>query len=668
MSIYWIFFADDYNSSYCERDGFTGEIALQEGDVEMEKIREAESRRAEKGQAENPQSKDSRQNRTSAGGQKSRPGTSVAVLLALTAVFALHCKFEMVAIQPQESALVNGLHKLYLTFSSPEFTDLFVFAAVYVMLRFVRGKEKKADGVFLVSALVLSATLIVSISYKKFNSAAFLLANSYQAVISCFCIAGFCIILYGLLCCIYHFLRRETGGTAGREKTAFQVFAEKHFLWVSAGMIFAGWLPWIVMNYPGSGCPDGISQLQQFLGEKDWGAGHPPLSTLIMGGLFSLGSRMADANLGFFLYCFVQTCVGAAVFSLSMKKLKDLGISVRWCLAGTAWFAFTPFWGTYAQWVEKDLLYAEVALLQTISMLEILVRRECGRREMLFLTGSSLGAVFLRNNGIYAVLPALILLAVRFRGISRRRIFVSSLIVLLSWVSVTEGLYPVLGVRKISPVEGLSIPFQQTGRYVCEHGGEVTKQEREVLDAVFGYENLSHYDPVISDPIKIHCRGVNMGEYLRVWAGMFRKHPGTYLAAFLNKSYGYLAPVSQNIEAWIQLKYDDYLEGLGIYHVLAPECSDVLVTIWNMSMTLPLVKYLCTPGLYTWIAAVLALFLARERKYGALILFVPSFMNILVCLASPLAGAIRYELPTVASTPLLIGWTYFSLHEREIPY
>ena len=588
------------------------------------------------------------------------------VLFALTAVFALHCKFEMVVIQPQKSALVNGLHKLYLTFNSPDFTDLFVFAAVYILLRFVRGREKKADGVLLVSALVLSVTLVTAISYKKFNSAAFLVANSYQVVISCLCVSGFWIILYGVLWCVHYFFRRKAAAVG--ERTAFEIFAERHFQLLGFGMIFVGWLPWIAMNYPGSGCPDSISQLQQFLGEKGWGAGHPPLSTLIMGGLFSLGRQMADANFGFFLYCFVQTCAGALIFSLSMKKIKDLGIPVRWCLAGTAWFAFTPFWGTYAQWVEKDLLYAEIALLQTISMLEILVRRECGRKETFFLTASSLGAVFLRNNGIHAVLPALILLAVRFRGVSRKRIFASSLIVLLAWVGVTEGLYPALGVQKISPVEGLSISFQQTGRYVCEHGGEVTEREREVLDAVFGYENLSHYDPVISDPIKIHCRGVKMGEYLRVWADMFRKHPGTYLAAFLNKSYGYLAPVSQNIEAWIQLKYDDYLKGLGIHHVFVPECSDVLVMIWNMSMTLPLVKYLCTPGLYTWIVAVLALVLTREKKYGALILFVPSFVNILVCLASPLAGAIRYELPTVASVPLLFGWTYFSLHEREIPY
>lgn len=145
---------------------------------------------------------------------------------------------------------------------------------------------------------------------------------------------------------------------------------------------------------------------------------------------------------------------------------------------------------------------------------------------------------------------------------------------------------------------------------------------------------------------------------------MFFKHPNTYVAAFINKGYGYLAPVSQNIEAWINLKYYDYMTEIGLHHVFDTSVANVLVYIWNLSMTLPLVKYLCTPGLYTWIVAVLAFMLAKRRRYSALILFVPGFMNILVCLASPLADAIRYELPTVASVPLLIGWTCFSIGSK----
>lgn len=45
-----------------------------------------------------------------------------------------------------------------------------------------------------------------------------------------------------------------------------------------------------------------------------------------------------------------------------------------------------------------------------------------------------------------------------------------------------------------------------------------------------------------------------------------------------------------------------------------------------------------------------------------MILLVPGFINVLVCLASPMSNAIRYELPTVAVIPLLVGWTVYSIH------
>ncbi|HBA50098.1 MAG TPA: hypothetical protein DCZ91_20360 [Lachnospiraceae bacterium] len=587
------------------------------------------------------------------------------IILSLVAVLALHCRFEVFVGSFQDSALLNGLHKLYGTFSGPDYTDLLVFAAIYIMLRVVRRRDEKIDSGFLLLSLALSVILVVSISFKKFDSADFLFANAYQWMVSCFCIIGICIVLYGSLRCIYYLFSRSPAAEEGTEKTGILSFLNRHFFQAGFWIIFLGWLPWIVMNYPGSECPDSILQFKEFFGEENWAVGHPPLSTAIMGILFSLGRMLVDANFGFFLYCFMQTCAGALIFSLSMKKLRDLGIPFKYCMVGIAWFAFTPLWGTYAQWVEKDLFYTEIALLQTVCMLEILIRMKCGRRDAVFLACSSLGAVFLRNNGIYAVLPALVFLAVRFRGITRKRVAAVSLIVLLTYEGVTRGLYPALGVEGASVVEPLSIPFQQTARYVCEYPDEITEHEREVLERTFFYDALFSYNPVLSDPIKNHCRGVGMGEYFGIWFRMFFKHPGTYLAAFINKCYGYLAPVSQNIEAWIQLEYYDYMKNLGISHVFPMNVSNILVLVWNMSMTLPLVKYLCTPGIYTWIVVILTMFLIRHRKYRALILFVPAYMNILVCLASPMADAIRYELPTVACVPLLTGWAYFSLHSGK---
>ena len=268
----------------------------------------------------------------------------------------------------------------------------------------------------------------------------------------------------------------------------------------------------------------------------------------------------------------------------------------------------------------------------------------------------------MRNNGIYAIVPTLFLLAVWLKKQNRRRVFLALFITVLIYGILTNGIYySLLNMARPSPAEALSIPFQQTARYVVCYGDEVTAGEREVIDRVLSFEGMQNYDPVISDPIKGFYHGADLGEYYKIWFQMFWKHPGCYVSAFLNKGYGYLAPVSQNIEAWIGLDYYPYDEELGIHHVFDIDVSNVLVQIWWMSMTLPLVKYLCTPGMYTWVLLVLALFLWKRRKWGALILFVPSMVNVLVCLASPLADAIRYELPTVAAVPLLIGWTWVTM-------
>lgn len=594
--------------------------------------------------------------------KKYKVGAAFRFLLACWATLTLHCRFEIFQGGFPDVPLLNGLNKLQNTFQGPDFADLFVVAAIYMLLRFVSRKEEKPDMAFGVLSLLLSVTLLAAISFEKFNSAILLIGNSYQILVTVFCVIGFSVILYGIFRGLYFLLENNI---LRKEEALALSFLEKHFQLIGFIIIFLGWLPWILLNYPGSGCPDSMLQLKQFLGDEPWAAGHPPLSTIIMGSLFTLGSWIADANLGFFLYCLFQTCVGAGIFSLSMKKVWKLGLPVKWCMLGIVYFAFTPLWGAYAQWVEKDLLYAEIVVLQTICMMELLIKKECSKKDAVLLACSSLGAVFLRNNGIYAVLPALLLLGIFFKGASRKKVLAVALIVFALYEGAIKVLYPALGLQGFSMAESLSIPFQQTARYVCEYPEEVTEYERSVIDREFGYEVMANYDPVISDPIKIHYKDIDTAEYFKVWFQMFWKHPGTYVAAFVNKTYGYIAPVSQNIEAWIQQQYYDYYEGLGVHHTLDINTSHILVNIWNLSMNLPLVKYLCSPGLYTWIVIVLALILYKRKRYSALILFVPAIMNILVCLASPLASAIRYELPTVASVPLLIGWAYFSLHNPE---
>lgn len=594
-----------------------------------------------------------------------RHGRMIAFVLSCVVVFTLHCRFEILGEGFPDSVLLNTLNKLYDSFTPMNYTDLVILFAVWKLFDHVFSRERGIDKGTAILSMALSVLLVTCISFYKYNSSVFVLGSGFQLALSVFCICGFWILIYLSIRSLFYLM--EKGVPEGKERAkAISTFYTGHFLLFGALIIFIGWLPWSLMNYPGTSCPDGIYQLKQFLGDAAWAGGHPPLSTFLMGSLFSFGRWLIDANFGFFLYCLFQTCVGAWVFAYSMKKLLDLGLSAKWCTAGILFFAFSPFWGTYAQWFEKDLLYAEIATLQAVFVLEVLRKNSCSVKDSVLLSICSILASLLRNNGIYAIVPTLLLLAVWLKKKDRKRVFLALLAAVLVYLSVTKGLYySVLDMAKPSPAEALSIPFQQTARYVVYYGDEVTEYEREVIDRVLSFEGMGNYDPVISDPIKGFYGGAELGEYFKIWFQMFWKHPECYVAAFLNKGYGYLAPVSQNIEAWIGPDYYPYDVELGIHHVFDLDMTNLLIQIWYLSMTLPLVKYLCTPGMYTWLMLILALLLKKHRKFGALILFVPSAVNVLVCLASPLADAIRYELPTVAAMPLLIGWTYHCLHDRR---
>ena len=98
------------------------------------------------------------------------------------------------------------------------------------------------------------------------------------------------------------------------------------------------------------------------------------------------------------------------------------------------------------------------------------------------------------------------------------------------------------------PNETLSIPLQQTARYVRDFGGEVTDTEREAIDRVVQYSALADtYDLNLADPVKSYINreeatGADRQAYLKVWAAQTLRRPVSALEAFVNLNYGWLYP------------------------------------------------------------------------------------------------------------------------------
>lgn len=338
----------------------------------------------------------------------------------------------------------------------------------------------------------------------------------------------------------------------------------------------------------------------------------------------------------------------------------QLGLPYRFCMTGVLYYALVSMWGGLAQGHGKDLLYAEFVTLFVTVLVDIILKRQCGKRDSVILVLTGMLVALLRNNGIYAVLPTIAVLIFYLKSIDRRRMCVVVGVTVMIYYSITRILYPGIGIVDGSIREALSMPFIQTARYVERYGDEVTDYEREVIGAVLDFDALKDYNPKQVDSVKNTYKDddAKLPGYFKVWLQMFQKHPGSYISVFFNMGGGFMAPVYQNFPVRTSHEGEEYIVGLGGDHVFGDKFINIFLQIEYISTEVPVIKYCCMAGTYTWIVLICILLLIRRKLYGGIILFVPQLMNVLVCIASP-TWHLRYAIPVAAVAPLMIVWTCY---------
>ena len=433
-------------------------------------------------------------------------------------------------------------------------------------------------------------------------------------------------------------------------------------------IMFASFTPWLLMNYPGSANPDTELQFKIFLGDSNWTNWQPVVSTLIMGSLFTIGRSIVDANFGFFLYSAVQTVISVVIFNYLFLTLKKMRLPIAVGFVIMAFYTFWPLFGGYSQWVEKDYLFALFMLWDTVIIADIIYDSKVTAKNVILLLIVSVLCTFLRNNGVHAVLPALVCLVLAVKKLDRIKVLAIAVTVLLIFECATRIIYPALGIGKTSISETIGFMFQQTARYVNTYPDEVTEEEKSVLVKNFqNYDIFDNYDPTINDPVKIYYNHSTPREYFSTWFKMFLKHPFIYVDSYLNGSFGYLAPVKTDAGAYIMTKYPAYMEEtMGLHHTVSRETQEKLIKRLNGSSDIPILRLLNMPGFYTWLLLG-ALFVAvASGKKKAAIPFIPGLITIAVCTVSPLACAMRYAFGYVVCVPFLLAWVFVSRKDKNI--
>lgn len=455
------------------------------------------------------------------------------------------------------------------------------------------------------------------------------------------------------------------------------------------------WLPYVLVFFPGTVCWDLGEAAQMFFGLRPMNAWHGVLATWLFGGCVWLGRLVHSDNLGILLYVLLQLGLLAHMAAQMLVFLRRRGLNRAFRLAVLCFFALTPIWGGYVQFVGKDTLYVAALGLFLVRCAEALLARERPGTAMArqgfslwrcvetFLYG--LLACTIRPNGLVAVLPmAAVMLLVGWKGedAPQRRIRLraasAGLCAALAAALFSYALVPGLGITDDTGSALYSPLFQQSARALRDHRDTVTPEEYAAIDHVLDAAHLPElYEPWISDPVKYTFRYYGQDEaiqreslvpYRQAWLSMLKKYPLTYAEAFFagNVSYYSFTPKMEgptyNNQAGSRLVFENYINQMGddprLVHVSqpVPESIRLLTAAFARGWRhIPLLGMLYCCAFYTWTLVGAALSLGRQKRQLAMWLFVPALLSLITCCISPVNDYFRYFLPIVAMTPLLVG-------------
>lgn len=400
----------------------------------------------------------------------------------------------------------------------------------------------------------------------------------------------------------------------------------KRIFLIFAGLLIA-WLPVLLSNNPGFYNYDIYGQIPQVMyPEVPYNTHHSLLSTLVMGGVITLGYRIfGTMEKAVFLHSCFQMILCAATFSYSLnfwyRRLKR-----KWLLGvGFGFYAFLPTIALFSISTTKDVV-CSLALLVAFHLVYELYEDTEGffrKKEKIASLSCSLivGALY-RKNVIYAIFLYLVL-CVFFCKKGKRKIISLFAGTILMTILLSAGMENLLHAEKGSAVEALCVPLQQIARVYTEKGETAfDSEELQLLDQIMDREQWSQYDPFLADRIKNYVKSEelfqNKGNYLRLWLRKGWQYPGCYLGAFLDNTYQAWYPGTSVVDDPDgDIYYFDF-EGRNVLEMqtISPRLTEFYrkISLEYYYQKIPVIRLLFAIGTYFWLAVILFFYGIRRRK------------------------------------------------------
>lgn len=533
---------------------------------------------------------------------------------------------------------------------------------------------KKIISLFL--SCMFSLFLIIGTSFKLYNS--FELINKH-IFISILVFILMIFIFYNLILLLYNFFDNYKD----REDIKFfKLFNDKPFL-ISFIVIVVCWMVYVIAFYPCILSPDPSYQILQYFGIDNKYSyysvlldenmiitnHHPVIHTLLIGTCVKIGTIFGSVNFGLFLYSIIQILVLSLTLSYTISFMKKLGVSVKYRLICLLIYALVPAFPFYAMSPVKDVIFGSLIIIYIMFITNYIILKD----KINLFSGVKIFVlivliILFRNNGIYVIvlsMPFLFLMCHK----ESKKILIIFISVLVFYSSYQNIILPYFKVTPSSIRETLSIPFQQTARYVLVNENKISEEEKNAIDKVLNYDTLAdRYNPKKADSVKNEFNKYSTKDdlinYFKVWFIGFTKCPSTYISATINNTYGYFYPFDKNW--YIYYKYNDVLKNNGFdYHYNNfDDLRGTLIKYGKIFPSIPILGLCVNIGFSTWLLLLMIGYLIYRKKYKEIIIYVPAIITLLVCIASPVNTYFRYALPNVFGMPLMIG-IFLSLLRKE---
>lgn len=524
-------------------------------------------------------------------------------------------------------------------------------------------------------SFLFSICMIVSISYDQRDNWSLIICDKKHMVGALIMMMILTLITYMIINILYSKARKSfvKSKIQVNSRIGEKIF-DQHPVAVPWIILIVLWLPNYILYFPGCLTYDIIRQYEQFF-SGNLTNHHPVLTTLFEGIFVKFGRSIGNQNAGIAVYLFFTLLLTSGVFAICFYWMYKKNTTYWIRFVGLAFYGLFPIWSAYARTAVKDTLFYPIFVLFVLFIFDMVLEPEkifdSKVKVILFLLISLL-LCLVRHNGFYILLftmPFCILGIKKYR----KQLIVLFIIMVAFWEVYQKAILPMAGVEPGGKQEMLSIPFQQTARYVKYYEKDVSTEEEKVIRQVLDYDTIGkNYDPDLSDPVKNTYKQKDeyLPDYFKIWVEMFQKHPTAYIQATLNGTYGYwgyMTEVRYPYGYYVQPEsMDIYQKEYKIYYQketkhIRDRYYGALDTIYQKT---PL-SLLTKPMIYLWILiGLFGMVLSFERTIRYWIAFVPVMTSFFICLASPVNGDMRYMLPITASTILYIAFVNEALYKE----